>query len=448
MIRAALIALAIAVRASAVVVLQSPTVPNSGFEHSEIAANLLAGRGFSVRFLGSDGPTSQQAPLYPLLVALAFDVGGVRTPSAFFMLEMGQALLGGLLVAGALALAREVAPGRPGLANLAGLIVALHPSLVYTATHVQVAALAATLLMATLAAAFRAGRTGRPQDALAAGLLLGLLALADPILTLVAPGMAWAMVAGRGLRGALRPMAVTALTSLVVVAPWIVRNARVHGEFVAIKSTFGYAFWQGNCALSEGTDKVVRPTVEQSLAATQRISSLDLRGWNDALWRARHVAGYLDDIALSAGDYRALGRLSEPERSRWLWRRAMADLHADPARYPRLCLRRLRYFLFFDETNPKTRNAVYRVSHLTLTLLAAAGLVLAGREDRRRLAPTILTAALITAFHTLTIVSARFHIPIEPLFALWAATGLIPAQSQGDAAGASGYDETAFVAQQ
>ena len=49
---------------------------------------------------------------------------------------------------------------------------------------------------------------------------------------------------------------VTALTGLAGISPWLVRNYRVHGEFVAIKSTFGYAFWQGNCALSEGTDKV------------------------------------------------------------------------------------------------------------------------------------------------------------------------------------------------
>jgi hypothetical protein len=423
-----LIALAIVVRALAVVVLQSHTVPNSGFEHAEIAANLLAGRGFAVRFLGADGPTSQQAPLYPLFVAGAFALGGIRTPTAFFILEMGQALLGGLLVAGVLALAREVAPGRVRLAHLAGLIVALHPSLVYAATHVQVAALAATLLTATLAAAFCAGRTGRNCDALGAGVLLGLLALTDPILTLAAPGMAWAMVLGRGLRRAIRPMAVTVLMALLVVAPWIVRNARVHGEFVAIKSTFGYAFWQGNCALSAGTDKIVRPSVERSLARVQRLSSLDLRGWNASLWKARHVAGYLDDVALSADDYRALGQLSEPERSRCLFRRALGDLRANPARYPRLCLRRLRYFLFFDETNPKTRNAVYRVSHLALTFLAAAGLLLAGREDRRRLGPTILTVGLITAFHTLTIVSARFHVPIEPLFALWAATGLAAAR--------------------
>jgi hypothetical protein len=418
----ALIVLAVAARAAAVLVLQSHTVPHSTFEHGEIAANLLSGRGFAVRFLGAEGPTAQQAPLYPLIVAGAYALGGVGTPRALLILELGQALMGGLLVAAVLSLAREVAPGRRGLAVLAGFVAAAHPTLVYAATHVQVATLATVLLSATLAAAYRSGRTGRHRDIALAGVLLGCLALTDPILALVAPGAARAMTLGRGpgVRRAIRPIALAALVSALVVAPWVVRNALVFGEFVAIKSTFGYAFWQGNCALSEGTDKVVRPSVERSLGQVDR----DLRGRNARLWAARHAAGYLDDIALTADDYRALARVSEPERSRRLFRRALDELGTDPGRYPRLCARRLRYFLLFDETNPKTRTMVYRASHLGLTLLAALGLVLSRPEDRRRLAPTILTAALISTFHTLTIISARFHIPLEPLLGLWAAAGI------------------------
>ena len=98
---------------------------------------------------------------------------------------------------------------------------------------------------------------------------------------------------------------------------------------MAIKSTFGYAFWQGNCALSEGTDKVVRRSVEhdsESRSATARAS----RGLNRTLWKARHEAGYLDDIALTKADYRLLGSVSEPERSRILFKRALADLQAEP----------------------------------------------------------------------------------------------------------------------
>ena len=357
-----LIALAIAIRAAAVLVLQSHTVPHSTYEHGEIAANLLAGRGFSVRFLGADGPTSQQAPVYPALVAGAYAIGGVGTPRALLVLELGQAALGGLLVAAVLGLAREVAPGRPGLARMAGLIVAMHPTLVYAATHVQVALLAATLLSATLAWAYRAGRTGRDRDAMATGLLLAALALTDPILTLAAVGVAWAVLLGRGRRGAARPIAIVAMASALGVAPWIARNARVHGEFVGIKSTFGYAFWQGNCAPQRG-DRQGRPRVGR---AGPGRGAGGLRGLNRALWEARHEAGYIDDIALTPADYRELGSVSEPERSRRLFQRACEDIRADPGRYLRLCGRRLGYFVLFDETNPKTRNLVYRASHLAL----------------------------------------------------------------------------------
>src|SRR5579883_973132 len=170
-----LIALAIAVRAAAVLVLQSHTIPHSTYEHGEIAANILAGKGFSVRFLGAEGPTSQQAPVYPMLVTAAYAMGGVGTPRALLILELGQAALGGLLVAGVMMLAREVAPENRRVAWLAGLIAAFHPTLVYAATHVQVALLAATLLTAALAWAFRTGRTGWARDAAVSGVLLALL---------------------------------------------------------------------------------------------------------------------------------------------------------------------------------------------------------------------------------------------------------------------------------
>jgi hypothetical protein len=261
-----LITIAVVARAAAVLVLQSHTVARSTYEHGEIAANLLAGKGFAVRFLGAEGPTSQQAPLYPALVAAAYALGGVGTPRALLILELGQAALGGVLVACVLGLAREVAPDRPRVATLAGLIAALHPTLVYAATHVQVALLAATLLTGTLALAYRAGRTRRDRDAAAAGLALGALALTDPILALAAPGAAWAIARRRGIRGAARPVALVALAAAAGVAPWIARNVRVHGEVVWIKSSFGYAFWQGNCARSEGTDKVVRASVGRALA--------------------------------------------------------------------------------------------------------------------------------------------------------------------------------------
>jgi hypothetical protein len=105
-------------------------------------------------------------------------------------------------------------------------------------------------------------------------------------------------------------------------------------------------------------------------------------------------------------------------------RRAISELHDRPGRYFDLCLRRFRYFWLFDETNPKTRVWTYRAGHLGLTVLALIGLVLARPALRQRLLPTVAVALLIAFFHTLTIVSARFHIPIEPLMAVWAGAGV------------------------
>jgi hypothetical protein len=422
-----LVMLGIVVRASAVIVLQSHTVPRSTYEHGEIAANLLAGRGFSMHFLGSDGPTSQQAPVYPALVALAFAVGGVDSPGSLLILELGQSVLGGLLVLGVLKLCRGIAPNNPQLGWLAAAVAAVHPTLVYAATHVQVALLAATLLVWVLAWAYRTGASGSSIDAGVTGGLLGLLALTDPILSLGAIGVLSAIWIGPTGAKQQKPIvcrlsAEIGLLALLVIAPWLVRNALVHKEFVAIKSTFGYAFWQGNCALSEGTDKVVRPSAEKALARGGSAATLSVL--NRAIWDARHEAGYLDDIALTQEERNWLGHFREPRRSRILFRRALDDLKAEPGRYAWLCLRRLQYFLLFDETNPKTRVLAYRMPHIALTILAAAGLVLAGEHLRRRLLPTVLTVLAIMAFHTLTIVSARFHVPIEPLMAVWSGAGV------------------------
>jgi len=552
------VCLAIAIRVAAVLVLQSHDVPRSTYEHGEIAANLLAGRGFSMHFLGADGPTSQQAPVYPAIVALAYGIGGVETPQALLLLELGQSVLGGLLVLGVIRLARLIAPGRDSLAWVAGLVVAIHPTLIYAATHVQVAGLGATLLTWTLVLAYQAGASGRVRDAILTGWLLALLALTDPILTLVSPGVVWAVWLGQsgvmkswsctsrasipillrvfpplakgGLGGVVparpitrsakggedrlvrtraseqmpeelkisalavgdtppdppserggdlaaraqqndrrtgdpvgpvkanfsparcgspqprsrvfRLMTVTAIVAAVGIAPWLVRNIRIHGEFVAIKSTFGYAFWQGNCALSEGTDKVVRSSVQGILDRDQNAGGL--KGLNRAIWEARHEAGYIDDIALSKDDIHRLGSVSEPQRSRILFNRAVADLKLDPARYARLCLRRLRYFLLFDETNPKSRVLVYRLAHLGLSILAVMGLWLAGPAPRKRLMPTIVTVAAIALFHSLTIVSARFHIPIEPLLAIWGAAGLTCMAKTLGSADLSGMAHGAF----
>jgi hypothetical protein len=39
--------------------------------------------------------------------------------------------------------------------------------------------------------------------------------------------------------------------------------------------------------------------------------------------------------------------------------------------------------------------------------------------------PTIAVATAVGVFHAMTIVSARFHVPLEPLMAAWGAVGCV-----------------------
>jgi hypothetical protein len=188
---------------------------------------------------------------------------------------------------------------------------------------------------------------------------------------------------------------------------------------VFIKSTFGYAFWQANNPVSWGTDKIPQPSAE----TTRLAHDGTLAGAHRAVNEARLQTIYIDDLLLAPGGFREFQGLSEPARSRLLSARAWDFIRNEPARYLSLCLRRLRYFLLFDETNPKAANAVYRASTVVWLAMSLIG-VLALRPQWPRLWPTLAIFGAVMAFHSLTIVSARFRIPVEPLSFVWAAAPL------------------------
>jgi hypothetical protein len=423
---------ALALRVAVVAVLGSGGEGPRTYEHGEIAANLLAGRGFSVTFLGAEGPTSQQAPFYPVLLGGAYWLFG-QTTAALIALELLQCLAGTALVLCVVWLAWSLFPQQPSVGWFAGCCAAIYPPHLYMVTHIQVvtwAALSLTLLLAIVASRRWAGTW---IGAILAGTVAGWLLLVEPILALALPVVGiWFLLRARQAQTseapssktpwhALAQSGVLVLVAAVVVAPWLVRNYRVHGQFVFIKSTFGYAFWQGNNAASWGTDKL-----PQSAAETARTAhDGTLAGMNQALWNARHKTRYIDDVLLTPADYAQLKTLSEPERSKLLFDRAKADVTHDPSGYLVRCLRRLRYFLLFDETNPKAANNLYRASTILWLVLSLIGAIGCGRRWKT-LWPLGAIFLIVTLFHALTITSARFRMPLEPLAFVWTATALAP----------------------
>ncbi|MDZ4784112.1 MAG: hypothetical protein SGJ19_28015 [Planctomycetia bacterium] len=417
---------ALAVRLLAVQLLWAPSDLPRSYEHGEIAANLVAGRGFRVEFLHANRLTSQQAPFYPYLLAGAFLLFGTHASAADLAVQTLQCLAGAVICLSVVRLSRAVLPERSRIAWLAGYGAAIYPSHVYAVTHLQVAIWAALWL--TLLADWCLSADPRQilRTGGVAGILGGLLILTEPILALALPVLAlalWqraavALTVKRDLVRSARPTVVMTVATCLMIAPWIVRNYNVHGEWVFIKSTFGYAFWQGNNASSWGTDKI--PMEDAMMRAAQHDGSI--REMNAALWAARYETTYIDDLLLTEEDYAQFATLSEPACCQMLGERARQFIREEPGRYAALCLKRLRYFLVFDETNPKASHFVYRGSTVAWLALAVGGLIVT-RRDWRLLWPTYAAFGLILLFHTLTITSARFRIPVEPLTFPWCAAG-------------------------
>ncbi len=474
--------LALSLRIAVVAALWSDHAAPVSYEHGRIAGNLLSGKGFSIEFLGGPlRPTSQQAPFYPCFLAGVYACLGIESPASILAVQLIQCLAGTALVLAVVWLAWTLVPDSPAIGWLAGIGAAVHPTHLYMVTHLQVALWAALGLALLLATVSSRRYHGTWRGAILAGGLAGGLLLIEPILALALPvcavvfwwndwrrglpgsgqvailphsdtarlrsepGLCWSSrcdeeplrpsLGGTGRAGfaarwsrpwqrlllpSVRVAAMAAIAALVIT-PWVIRNWQVHHRLVFIKSTFGYAFWQGNNPSSWGTDKIPKTSAE-TLRLAQNGT---LAGMNRAMWEARHETVYIDDVLLRPGGYEELAGLSEVERCDLLGGRATAFIRENPGRYAQLCLNRLRYFFLFDETNPKAANRLYRLTTVFWLVLTFVGL-LASAGRWRQLLPTYAIFATVALFHVLVITSVRFRIPIEPISFVWAAGALAP----------------------
>ncbi len=413
--------LAVALRLTTVGLVFDADRPAPAFEHGEIARNLIAGRGFRVWFLGQEGPTSQQAPLFPALLGACYRLCGPETAASVWIMQGLQCLAGGVLALLVVRLAWRLLPNEPHVGWCAGLWAACDPAQVYLVTHLQVAVWAALSLTATTYAALGPWTQSRARGA-ALGAGAGVMLLIEPIYAIVLPGLALAAWLRAGRTRQIIPAGLAAaLTLAVVLSPWLIRNRLVHGEWVFVKSTFGYALWQGNNPLSHGTDKIPKPS------ATALLGEHDgsLRGQHAAGWAARRETLYIDDALLKPSSYCDFAGLSEPRRSALLGERAGQFIRQHRADYLRLCGRRLRYFLLFDETNPKASHPVFRASTVVWLTLTSVGLLATGRRWRA-LWPLAATFTTILAFHCLTITSVRFRLAAQPLAFAFTALAVAP----------------------
>lgn len=155
---------------------------------------------------------------------------------AMHLLRLFSSLLSTVTVWGVFALARALAPGRPGLALAAAGFVGFLPGFLFSSGAVNNDNLAATLGTLGLLLALRiAARGWTRRRGLALGVLLGLGLLGKVSLLALWPVAALAVVlapAWRSWPARLAAVGLSLALAVLLAAPWLLRNWLLYGDWL------------------------------------------------------------------------------------------------------------------------------------------------------------------------------------------------------------------------
>lgn len=350
-------------------------------DYDEIARNLLLGNGFvaTENWFGFE-MRSWRPPLYPVFLALLY--GLFQFDHLWVM--FAQALLGAAATVLIFLLSRKL---HPPSALATGMVALLYGPLIQTANSVMSEGLFSLLLLLSLnllvtgareegAAPVKAA-TGR---SVLAGVSIGLAALTRPVGLILWP----VALALQAISAAGRPSGATSWRTqalwlsagiIVSLAPWTIRNYAVHDEFVMISTQGGFIIARSNAA--------------------------------DPAWRQERGWGI---------DRELFERIpSEVERDHHWFQQGQVFVRENPGTYLRLAFERFLRFWYFMRPG-------YDFWYMSILPLFAFGLWRYGHSGQFRYLSWYMAASL-AVFCFVLYGSARFRLPLEPLFILFASAG-------------------------
>jgi 4-amino-4-deoxy-L-arabinose transferase-like glycosyltransferase len=324
-----------------------------------------------------------------------------------FMIRLMHVAAQGVMIAIAFGLGWRV--GGRGGALLAGGIVATYPALVLYSVYVMPETLYTLFLLGSVALVSATASPVGAAAAGAAGALANLVRSAGlillPALPLLSAWTVWSRTRKAG-RAAIAALACAA-AFVIVMTPWVVRNARHFGEARWTDTSGGVVFLMANNELATGRPEMVH--------------------WDVAM---KHLEGIGPEGERSAAGYR-IGMQILAERPAW------AAL---------LTLKKLRHMFALDGREHAWVYSVGYFGERSSRLVAAWGIALmaafpvvmmaavlglrrAGLRD-----PIVLACAVVgftgIGMHLLTYGDARYHLPFVPLLAVMGA-GVFAARPAG-----------------
>ena len=336
--------------------------------------------------------TSFRAPLYPAFLALVYSISGLEF-SRFFAARLAQVILLGAPLAPLTYLTARQFFGNEGdlaekSARLSAWIVACYPMLLVYPLGLGTENLFFVLLLCSVLFLLRSVEDSSALNLLLSGFFLALTALTrSVILPFVGLAILYFLYLHRS-----RALLV-ALSFVLLIAPWVVRNSILHHKSTGIETSMGYNLYLGYHPDGNGSF-IFGP-------------SLDL-----------------------------LPIMDDSERDAVGTQRALEFIRAQPERVLPLALNRLGFFFGLEK-----RVLMYFYSNNILGYIPLPGLlltaailllplvfvsifaVLGGVILRRRPQLDVFTLLLVAyvAPHVLILAEDRFHLALIPVMAIWAA---------------------------
>lgn len=353
--------------------LDIPVPPQDTADYDELALNLLQNAGYVSHDNWYGFPMySWRPPAYPLFLAAIYAVWG----HSHTAVQVTQVAIGALSVIVLFFIVYRMY--RPA-AWPAAVIAALYEPLVSVCSEVMSECLFIFFVLLALWAI--RDEQQRWQMLALGGLATGLAALTRPVGLLLLPALCLvALCQGRPM--VWRTVAWVVLTAVVVILPWTVRNAAVHGAFVPISTHGGFIVARSNA--------------------------------EDPAWRQERGWG-IDRAVFEAMP-------TEVERDRFWWKQGRDFITSHPLEYGRLVFERLLRFLYFFRPS-------YNGAFAMILPFALLGLWRYGWRTEFRLASAFIGVSTLV-FCTLLYGSTRFRLPLEPLLIGFAAVYLSDAWSR------------------
>ena len=360
-------------------------------EPGNIAYSLAAGQGFSSPFRADTGPTAWTTPVYPLLIAGVFRVFGVYSFPSYVAAVVMNIVFSTLACVPIFFAGKRV--GGAAVAAIGAWLWAVFPNAIVFTVSIWDVSLSALLIATILWATLLLPASHSLRGWAAYGLLWGFAVMTNATLAVLLPFLlGWLAYRTRGLA---RPALALGITILCCV-PWTIRNYAVFHTFIPLRSVMGLQLWMGNNEQTQGR-------------------------WAGAL--------HPIDNSAEREKYVQLGEVAYMEEKK---QEAIRFMLADPWREAALIANRFVVFWSGGSQHPleelwKSHSAQYR-GLLLFNLMAAAGALLGTLALLRERSPFAFPSAIFPILYPLasylTIASARYRLPIDPIVLLLTAVAI------------------------